>query len=46
MQSKGVLDQGVDLIMDIIFQIIYNWETCTAIKQDKWVKPLWNGDNG
>ncbi|RMC09942.1 hypothetical protein DUI87_12729 [Hirundo rustica rustica] len=36
-------DRGVDLTMDSISQVIHNCETCTAIKQAKWVKPLWYG---
>ncbi|RMC19562.1 hypothetical protein DUI87_03120 [Hirundo rustica rustica] len=34
-------DQGVDLTMDNISQVIHNCETCAAIKQAKRVKPLW-----
>jgi len=34
-------DQGVDLTMDTITQIIHECETCTTIKQAKWVKPQW-----
>ena len=34
-------DQGVDLTMDNISQVIHNCETSTAIKQAKRVKPLW-----
>ncbi|RMC16241.1 hypothetical protein DUI87_08456 [Hirundo rustica rustica] len=29
--------------MDNISQVIHNCETCAAIKQAKWVKPLWYG---
>ncbi|RMC19365.1 hypothetical protein DUI87_03975 [Hirundo rustica rustica] len=36
-------DRGMDLTMDNISQFIHNCETCTAIKQAKWVKPLWYG---
>ncbi|RMC19769.1 hypothetical protein DUI87_03333 [Hirundo rustica rustica] len=36
-------DQGVDLTMDNISQVIQNCETCAAIKQAKRVKPLWYG---
>ncbi|RMC20241.1 hypothetical protein DUI87_01087 [Hirundo rustica rustica] len=34
-------DQGVDLTMDNISQVIHNCETCAAIKQAKQVKLLW-----
>ncbi|RMC09970.1 hypothetical protein DUI87_12760 [Hirundo rustica rustica] len=40
---RWVRDQGVDLTMDNISQVIHNCETCTAIKQAKWIKPLWYG---
>ncbi|RMC09685.1 hypothetical protein DUI87_13471 [Hirundo rustica rustica] len=36
-------DQGVDLTIDNISQVIHNCETCAAIKQAKRVKPLWYG---
>ncbi|RMC19938.1 hypothetical protein DUI87_03505 [Hirundo rustica rustica] len=36
-------DQGVDLTMDNISQVIHNCEACAAIKQAKRVKPLWYG---
>ncbi|RMC08142.1 hypothetical protein DUI87_15176 [Hirundo rustica rustica] len=36
-------DRGVDLTMDSISQVIHDCETCAAIKQAKWVKPLWYG---
>ncbi|GAB0208672.1 hypothetical protein GRJ2_003332900 [Grus japonensis] len=36
-------DRGVDLTMDAISQVIHECETCAAIKQAKWVKPLWYG---
>ncbi|GAB0203012.1 hypothetical protein GRJ2_002766800 [Grus japonensis] len=36
-------DRGVDLSMDAISQVIHQCETCAAIKQAKWVKPLWYG---
>lgn len=42
--NRCVLDQRVDLIMDIIFQIIHTWETCAAIKQAKGVKSLQYGE--
>ncbi|GAB0207075.1 hypothetical protein GRJ2_003173100 [Grus japonensis] len=37
-------DRGVDLTMDAISQVIHECETCTAIKQDKRVKPLCMGN--
>ncbi|RMC20277.1 hypothetical protein DUI87_01123 [Hirundo rustica rustica] len=40
---KWARDQGVDLTMDSISQVIHDCETCAAIKQTKWVKPLWYG---
>ncbi|GAB0208574.1 hypothetical protein GRJ2_003323100 [Grus japonensis] len=40
---RWACDQGVDLSMDIISQVIHECETCAAIKQAKWVKPLWYG---
>ncbi|RMC21980.1 hypothetical protein DUI87_02851 [Hirundo rustica rustica] len=40
---KWARDQGVDLTMDSISQVIHDCETCAAIKQAKWVKPLWYG---
>ncbi|RMC19034.1 hypothetical protein DUI87_03638 [Hirundo rustica rustica] len=39
---RWACDRGVDLT-DNISQVIHNCETCTAIKQAKWVKPLWYG---
>ena len=36
-------DRGVDLTMDAIAQVIHEYETCAAIKEAKWVKPLWYG---
>ncbi|GAB0185532.1 hypothetical protein GRJ2_001018500 [Grus japonensis] len=36
-------DRGVDLTMDTITQVIHECETCSAIKQAKWLKPLWYG---
>ncbi|KAF4798808.1 uncharacterized protein TURU_060661 [Turdus rufiventris] len=30
--------------MDSISQVIHVYEACAAIKQDKWVKPLWWGE--
>ncbi|GAB0187656.1 hypothetical protein GRJ2_001230900 [Grus japonensis] len=36
-------DQGVDLSMDAISQVIHQCETCAVIKQAKRVKPLWYG---
>ncbi|GAB0209112.1 mitochondrial enolase superfamily member 1 [Grus japonensis] len=36
-------DRGVDLTMDAISQVIHERETCAAIKQAKWLKPLWYG---
>ncbi|KAK4831207.1 hypothetical protein QYF61_016044 [Mycteria americana] len=36
-------DRGVDLTMDTIAQVTHECETCAAIKQDKWLKPLWYG---
>uniref|UniRef100_A0A8C3PKW3 RNase H type-1 domain-containing protein n=1 Tax=Calidris pygmaea TaxID=425635 RepID=A0A8C3PKW3_9CHAR len=36
-------DQGVDLTMDTIAQVIHECETCPAIKQAKRLKPLWYG---
>ncbi|KAK4806905.1 hypothetical protein QYF61_012626 [Mycteria americana] len=36
-------DRGVDLTMDTIAQVIHECETCAAIKQAKWLKPLWYG---
>ncbi|KAF4798878.1 hypothetical protein TURU_059904 [Turdus rufiventris] len=36
-------DRGVDLTMDSISQVIHGCEMCAAIKQAKWVKPLWYG---
>ncbi|GAB0210205.1 hypothetical protein GRJ2_003486300 [Grus japonensis] len=36
-------DRGVDLSMDAISQVIHQCETCAAIKEAKWVKPLWYG---
>ncbi|KAK4830577.1 LOW QUALITY PROTEIN: hypothetical protein QYF61_011755 [Mycteria americana] len=36
-------DQEVDLTMDTIAQVIHECETCAAIKQAKWLKPLWYG---
>ncbi|KAJ7411445.1 hypothetical protein BTVI_49981 [Pitangus sulphuratus] len=44
--SQVALDwqhNGVDLTMDTISYVIYNCETCAAIKQAKHVKPLWYG---
>ncbi|RMC22467.1 hypothetical protein DUI87_00781 [Hirundo rustica rustica] len=38
---KWAQDRGVDLTMDSISQVIHDCETCAAIKQAKWVKPLW-----
>ena len=43
MQHTGGLVIGVDLTMDVIAQVIHECETCAAIKQAKWVKPLWYG---
>ncbi|RMC03447.1 hypothetical protein DUI87_20645 [Hirundo rustica rustica] len=40
---KWTRDQGVDLTMDSISQVIHDCETCAAIKQAKRVKPLWYG---
>ncbi|TRZ12047.1 hypothetical protein HGM15179_015064 [Zosterops borbonicus] len=40
---KWARDRGVDLTMDSISQIIHDCDTCAAIKQAKWVKPLWYG---
>ncbi|RMB95548.1 hypothetical protein DUI87_27658 [Hirundo rustica rustica] len=40
---KWARDQGVDLTMDSISQVIHDCETCAAIKQAKRVKPLWHG---
>ncbi|RMC05591.1 hypothetical protein DUI87_17676 [Hirundo rustica rustica] len=40
---KWAQDRGVDLTMDSISQVIHDCETCAAIKQAKWVKPLWYG---
>ncbi|RMC21956.1 hypothetical protein DUI87_02827 [Hirundo rustica rustica] len=40
---KWAQDQGVDLAMDSISQVIHDCETCAAIKQAKRVKPLWYG---
>ncbi|RMC05667.1 hypothetical protein DUI87_17752 [Hirundo rustica rustica] len=40
---KWAQDQGVDLTMDSISQVIHDCETCAAIKQAKRVKPLWYG---
>jgi len=37
-------NQEVDLIMDTIVQVIHEYETCTAIKQAKWIKPFWYGE--
>ncbi|KAK4826420.1 hypothetical protein QYF61_008953 [Mycteria americana] len=36
-------DQGVDLTMDTIAQVVHECETFAAIKQAKWLKPLWYG---
>jgi len=36
-------DRGVDLTLDTIARVIHECETCTAIKQAKWVKPQWYG---
>ncbi|KAK4811071.1 hypothetical protein QYF61_016357 [Mycteria americana] len=36
-------DRGVDWTMDTIAQVIHECETCAAIKQAKWIKPLWYG---
>jgi len=36
-------NQGVDLTMDTIAQVIHECETCAAIKKTKWVKPQWYG---
>ncbi|KAK4806255.1 hypothetical protein QYF61_013399, partial [Mycteria americana] len=36
-------DRGVSLTMDTIAQVIHECETCAAIKQSKWLKPLWYG---
>jgi len=36
-------DQGVDLTMDTIAQVIHECGTCAAIKQAKRVKPQWYG---
>ncbi|KAK4829996.1 LOW QUALITY PROTEIN: hypothetical protein QYF61_008166 [Mycteria americana] len=33
----------VDLTTDTIAQVIHECETCAAIKQAKWLKPLWYG---
>ncbi|RMB91436.1 hypothetical protein DUI87_32228 [Hirundo rustica rustica] len=40
---KWARDQGVDLTMDSISQVIHDCETCAAIKQAKRVKLLWYG---
>ncbi|TRZ06695.1 hypothetical protein HGM15179_020413 [Zosterops borbonicus] len=40
---KWARDQGVDLTMDSISQVIHDCETCAVIKQVKRVKPLWYG---
>ncbi|KAF4801228.1 hypothetical protein TURU_036837 [Turdus rufiventris] len=40
---KWARDRGVDLTMDSISQVIHDCDTCAAIKQAKWVKPLWYG---
>ncbi|RMB94977.1 hypothetical protein DUI87_28520 [Hirundo rustica rustica] len=40
---KWARDRGVDLTMDSISQVIHDCETCPAIKQAKWVKPLGYG---
>ncbi|KAF4803562.1 hypothetical protein TURU_014995 [Turdus rufiventris] len=40
---KLARDRGVDLTMDSISQVIHDCDTCSAIKQAKWVKPLWYG---
>ncbi|KAK4819475.1 hypothetical protein QYF61_004701 [Mycteria americana] len=36
-------DREVDLTMDTIAQVIHECETCAAIKQAKWLKPLFYG---
>ncbi|GAB0208542.1 hypothetical protein GRJ2_003319900 [Grus japonensis] len=36
-------DRRVGLTMDTISQVIHQCETYTAIKQAKWVKPVWYG---
>ena len=38
---KSARDQGVDLTMDAIAQVIHDCETCATIKQAKRMKPLW-----
>ena len=38
---KCTRDQGVDLTMDAIAQVIHDCETCAIIKQAKRMKPLW-----
>ncbi|RMC01116.1 hypothetical protein DUI87_22382 [Hirundo rustica rustica] len=40
---KWARDQGVDLTMDSISQVIHDCEMCAAFKQAKRVKPLWYG---
>ncbi|RMB93155.1 hypothetical protein DUI87_30477 [Hirundo rustica rustica] len=40
---KWARDRGINLTMDSISQVIHDCETCAAIKQAKWVKPLWYG---
>ena len=40
---RWACDQGVDLTMDIIAQVIHNCKTCAAIEQAKQLKPLWYG---
>lgn len=38
-------DRGVDLTLEAIEQVIHECETCTMIKQVKWVKLLCCGEN-
>ncbi|KAK4825921.1 hypothetical protein QYF61_003416 [Mycteria americana] len=40
---RWACNQGVDLTMATIAQVIHECETCTAIKQAKRLKPLWYG---
>ena len=38
---KWARDQGVDLTIDAIAQVVHDCETCAIIKQAKRMKPLW-----
>ncbi|PKU44638.1 hypothetical protein llap_5074 [Limosa lapponica baueri] len=41
--SDATYRWGHDRGVDTIAQVIHECETCTAIKQAKWLKPLWYG---